>query len=108
MEKHYAVIRIRGIIGKSRRVNDTLRMIGLKRNHSMVILSQDKLPVIKSVANYVTWGEASGTMAKKFEKPTVLSCPRKGFKATKMIYPKGDLGYRGDKINELIERMLPQ
>ena len=31
-----------------------------------------------------------------------------GFKAIKMVYPKGDLGYRGDKINELIERMSKQ
>ncbi len=103
----YAVIRLRGIIGKSKRVNDTLRMIGLKKTHSIIIIDKDKLPIIKSksVANYVTWGEVSTANLKKFEKPATLNSPRKGFRATKMIYPKGDLGYRGDKINELIERM---
>lgn len=35
-----------------------------------------------------------------------LSPPLKGFKKTKMHYPKGALGYRKDKINELLERMM--
>jgi large subunit ribosomal protein L30 len=35
-----------------------------------------------------------------------LSPPRKGFKNTRIPYPKGDLGNRKDKINELLERMV--
>lgn len=35
-----------------------------------------------------------------------LTPPSKGFKSTKQHYPKGDLGYRGEKINELLERMV--
>lgn len=35
-----------------------------------------------------------------------LNSPRKGLKSKKKHYPKGDLGYRGKDINELIERML--
>lgn len=35
-----------------------------------------------------------------------LTPPSKGFKSIKENYPKGDLGYRGEKINELIERMV--
>lgn len=35
-----------------------------------------------------------------------LTPPAHGFKSTKLAYPKGDLGYRGDKINELIKRMI--
>lgn len=35
-----------------------------------------------------------------------LTPPSKGFKSTKEHYPKGDLGYRGSEINELIERMI--
>lgn len=35
-----------------------------------------------------------------------LTPPSKGFKSTKEHYPKGDLGYRGKEINELIERMI--
>lgn len=35
-----------------------------------------------------------------------LNPPSKGFRATKMAWPKGDLGDRGEAINELIERMM--
>jgi len=35
-----------------------------------------------------------------------LSPPSKGLKSVKRPYPKGDLGYRGEKINELLERMI--
>ena len=35
-----------------------------------------------------------------------LNPPRKGHGSIKIHYPKGALGYRGEKINELIERML--
>ena len=35
-----------------------------------------------------------------------LSPPSKGYESTKALYPKGSLGYRGEKINELIKRMI--
>ena len=35
-----------------------------------------------------------------------LSPPSKGYKSTKALYPKGSLGYRGERINELIKRMI--
>ena len=35
-----------------------------------------------------------------------LNPPRHGFKGTKLPFPKGDLGNRKDKINELLERMI--
>lgn len=35
-----------------------------------------------------------------------LSPPKGGFKFIKKPYPKGGLGYRGEKINELLEKML--
>lgn len=35
-----------------------------------------------------------------------LHPPRGGLKSIKKHFPKGDLGYRGDKINDLIKRML--
>ncbi len=35
-----------------------------------------------------------------------LSPPSKGFKSIKQHYPKGDLGYRKDKINDLLKRMI--
>lgn len=35
-----------------------------------------------------------------------LNPPSKGYKATKMAWPRGDLGDRGEKINDLLERMM--
>ena len=35
-----------------------------------------------------------------------LTSPSKGFKSTKSHYPEGDLGYRGNEINRLLERMI--
>lgn len=35
-----------------------------------------------------------------------LSPPSQGYKAIRKMYPKGALGYRGDKINDLIKKMV--
>ncbi|MCX6775474.1 MAG: 50S ribosomal protein L30 [Candidatus Micrarchaeota archaeon] len=35
-----------------------------------------------------------------------LHPPRKGYRHIKKPYPQGALGYRGDKINELLKRMV--
>lgn len=43
---------------------------------------------------------------KKLQKTFRLSPPSKGFKSTKSYYPKGDLGYQGNTINSLLERMI--
>jgi large subunit ribosomal protein L30 len=43
----------------------------------------------------------------KLKKVFRLSPPLKGYrKCIKLAYPKGSLGFRGEKINELLERML--
>lgn len=36
----------------------------------------------------------------------MLNPPRHGFKATKLPFPRGDLGNRKENINELLERMI--
>ncbi len=35
-----------------------------------------------------------------------LSPPSGGYKSVKLLYPKGDAGYRGEKINDLLKRMI--
>jgi large subunit ribosomal protein L30 len=35
-----------------------------------------------------------------------LTPPSGGFKSVREHWPRGDLGYRGKKINELLERMM--
>jgi large subunit ribosomal protein L30 len=50
-----------------------------------------------------------GKALKEFEnlKPVLrLRPPSKGFKSTRLPWPKGDLGYRGKEINELLRRMM--
>ncbi|OYT42361.1 MAG: 50S ribosomal protein L30 [Candidatus Aenigmarchaeota archaeon ex4484_224] len=42
----------------------------------------------------------------KLKKVFRLPPPSKGYKSIKLHYPKGDLGYRGKTINELLKRML--
>ena len=50
----------------------------------------------------------SGKSAKEIGlKPVFrLSPPSKGYRSTKVLFPKGSLGYRGEKINELLKRMI--
>ena len=106
-----AVIRIRGCVGLRRDVSDTMRMLGLKKNNTMAILPRTDsiLGMIKKVENFVTWGDLSKELEEKLKqngKIIQLSPPKKGFRAKKKRFPKGDLGYRGKEINDLIKRMM--
>ncbi|MCD6402882.1 MAG: 50S ribosomal protein L30 [Candidatus Aenigmarchaeota archaeon] len=82
------------------------RVIGNKK------LDEETLKKITGFKSFEEFADAllSGKVKlKDFEelKPVFrLSPPKKGLKSKKFHYPKGDLGYRGDAINELIERML--
>ena len=151
----YAVIRLRGSIGVPRKIEDTLRMLRLKRvNHCVLLPETDSFKGMLQVAkDYITWGEINKetlvellkvklrtkenkrvdekvlkeitgyenfksfaedlikgkVKIKNFEELNSvfrLHPPRKGFKSIKTHWPKGDLGYRGDAINELIKRMI--
>ena len=101
----YAVIRIRGRLEKAKKATDTMNMLCLRKLYSFKILAEDKLGMIKKVRDYVTWGEIDNDTA-ELVNGKKLCPPLKGFKAIKMHYPKGDLGYRGDKINELLRKMV--
>jgi large subunit ribosomal protein L30 len=43
---------------------------------------------------------------KDFKHVFRMAAPRKGYNGVKNAFPKGALGYRGEKINELLERMM--
>ena len=149
MEK-LAVIKIRTDIGKNKAIKDGLKVFGLKKLYSCVLV--DNSPHNKGILNIinsvVTYGEIdSKTLAKlllkrgkvsnkkkidmneqdlnsfseafiKGEKkikdlgiknifnlhPPIKGFERKGKKAPFSL--KGALGYRGDKINELLNRMI--
>ncbi|MCX6706704.1 MAG: uL30 family ribosomal protein [Candidatus Woesearchaeota archaeon] len=121
-----AVVLIRGLIDLRYDMLTTLKMLRLHKKHSCVIVPKNavNLGMINKVKDFVAWGEIDGPTLKmliekraeksprdpKKTKPFFrLSPPRKGFgrRGLKGSFKQGGaLGYRGDKINDLITRML--
>ena len=107
-----AAIRVRGTVGVSKGIKDTMDMLGLKRPNSMALLPDSSAGMLRKAKDYLTWGELSEEIEKeiksrhKDKKVVFLKPPKKGFRSKKAAWPKGDLGYRGEKINELIKRMM--
>ena len=114
-----AVIRVRGLPGLPNEYKDTLQMLHLhKRNFCSVFDSRPEIVgMLKKVKDIVTWGEIDEETLKLLkEKREVegkkfyrLNPPIKGFgrKGIKVSFKNsGALGYRGDKINDLIKRMV--
>jgi len=116
-----AAIRLRGKFNVRKEIEDTLCLLGLKRKNTCVILEPTKqnLGMLRKAKDYITYGEISEDVLKKLlekkkpqkqtEKKIIfrLPNPKKGFKSIKKGFNQGgDLGYRGDKINELLERII--
>lgn len=111
-----AVVRIRGLVKIRRDFVDTLNMLNLnKKNHCAVLDSKPEvLGMIRKVKDFVAWGEISDDTIKLLEPRKKngfysLHPPRGGFarKGIKMPVNKGGaLGYQGDKINDLLKRMV--
>src|SRR3989344_7299275 len=128
-----AVVLVRGMEKVDKPVKETWMMLNLHRkNHCVVI---DDTPVYKGmllrVKDYVTWGsiddatfaelvqkrgqlsdgreKALEINGKKYKRYFALAPPLKGFgrKGIKTAFKVGGgLGYRGEKINDLVKRML--
>jgi large subunit ribosomal protein L30 len=123
-----AIVRIRGGIALAPGITRTLELLQLYRQNFCVVV--DGTPqmrgMINKVKDYVTWGEITDdTLKKLIEKRSEsyqdhegkkqvkkffrLHPPVKGFerKGIKQPFNKGGaLGYRKEKINQLIMRML--
>lgn len=119
-----AVILLRGLIGVSKEIKDTLSMLKLRKKYACTVY--DLTPTIhgmlKKVKDYVTWGfiddETQKLLVEKRGKKNdagevdnhfALQPPKGGFdqKGTKVPYTiGGSLGNRKDAINEFIKRML--
>lgn len=75
-------------------------------------LDEAKLKEITNFDNFEKFADAlmKGSVKlkdyKKIKPFFRLSPPKKGLKSIRLPYPKGDLGYRKEKINELLERMI--
>jgi len=117
-----AVIRIRGTGRITTSVVDTMKILGLSKTHSCALLENNPvtLGMLRKVKDYVTWGEIKpdvlkllkekrGNKADKESKLFKLAPPRGGSTKRGIIggfRQGGELGNRGEKINELIERMI--
>ncbi|MBS7631496.1 50S ribosomal protein L30 [Candidatus Bathyarchaeota archaeon] len=153
--KCFLVIRIRGGVDASTRVEDTLRMLRVDRNNTATLVDNrpEYLGMLRRAKDYITWGEPKPETIKQllqkrgetlgggriedaliklgfkdldeFAKAlhecridlSRLDCvkpffrlnpPTKGFKKSiKRSYSEGgELGYRGEAINELALKMI--
>ncbi len=114
--KKLAIILIRGLVDKRGDIRDTLKFLNLKRKNNCAVF--EDTPSIKGmitkVKDLVAWGELNeetlASLAPKLKDGIVrLQPPRGGFerKGTKVSFNNGGaLGYRGEKINDLIRRMI--
>lgn len=118
-EKKYAAILIRGLIGIRKDIKQTIFMLGLRKKHACVILPQTDsiLGMLRKAQGYLAFGEVSNETAellikkrsKKNSRCFALAPPRQGFerKGIKVPFTRGGaLGYRGEKINDLIKKMI--
>ncbi len=117
-----AIVRIAGEIGLSKRVDDTLFRLRLRKKYTCVVLKEvtpEQQGMIKKVRDFVAYGEIDeatykelvAKRGKKVEgelKPFFrLHPPRKGIDSKKHFgVAKGVLGNNKEAINDLIRRML--
>lgn len=108
-----AAIRIKGSVGARGEVEDTLRMLGMKKKFTLVLLQKSDtiIGMVKKAEHMMAWGEIDSELLKEIKEKygsekIRLKPPKKGLRSVKSRYPKGDLGYRGAAINELIKRMM--
>ncbi len=112
-----AVIRVRGLRGVRHDIEKTLSYLNLHRKNFCVVFEENSsnYGMLQKARNFITWGEINDDTYKKLvdakgrQKFYRLNSPRKGYgrKGTKIAFNKGGaLGRRGEKINDLIERML--
>jgi len=137
-----AVVLVRGTVGVSQSVKDTLSLLRLNKKNYCVVIDNNPVNIgmIKKVKDYITWGEIDNETykelvdkrgeefqaratdrkekysyksleisGKKYKPYFRLNPPRKGFgrKGIKIAFKVGGgLGYRAEKINDLVKRML--
>jgi large subunit ribosomal protein L30 len=119
-----AIILIRNTTRAPFAIRDTLAMLNIDRKFTLTMVSKNDtmMGMLDKVKDYVTFGEIDEETHKllvekrgqkdpagKIKKHFHLSPPRGGFerKGIKQGFENGGaLGYRGNKINALIKRML--
>ncbi len=111
-----AVVRVRGNVKVMQVFIDTMRMLNIDRKNYCAVMENTPsvMGMIQKVKDFITWGEVSDDILRLLEKKSrgkfyALQPPRGGYgrKGTKMPFVMGGaLGNRGDKINDLLKRMI--
>ncbi len=113
-----AIIRVRGQVRIRHDIVRAMEQLNLRKRHHATIVEESPsvLGQLKKVQSFVTWGPVSEETAKKLAVRArgegrwfALPPPRKGYgrKGIKLPFSKGgSLGDRGEKINELLLRMV--
>jgi large subunit ribosomal protein L30 len=114
-----AVLMVRGRIGLAKPILDTLDQLGIPKKHSLAVV--EDTPVVKGmlqkVKDFVTWGPVSEELIKQLQSKSKdekkIRCsmhpPRGGYerKGIKTSFQRGGaLGNRGEKMEDLVKRML--
>lgn len=122
-----AAIRLRGKVKTPEKTENTLHMLGLNKIHNCIVIPDEPSyrGMLQKAKDYITWGEIDEeTFNKLIEKRSntdkdpeeikkgkkeifKLHPPKGCFKGSKKqpIGKGGELGYRGKKINQLLDRM---
>ena len=83
------------------------RLVGDERLTDEHVKAHTRFPSIREFARAVFEGEVALGALPGLKKVFRLRPPRKGYRATKRPFKDyGDLGYRGERINELLGRMI--
>lgn len=111
-----AIVRVRGLVGVRKEIRRTLEVIGLDKRNSCVVLEDNpsNLGALERVKDFVTWGPVDDKVLAELKKRgegriAYLNSPSKGYGRHGIKVPfrhGGALGNRGEKINDLILRML--
>jgi large subunit ribosomal protein L30 len=116
------VIRIKGRVGLSYTINETLDRLRIRKKYSCVVLkgTPEEIGMIEKLRDCIAYGEIKDDVYKELVKQRGrkgndgklkpffrLHPPRKGIESKKHFgVGKGVLGNNGDKINDLLLRML--
>jgi len=109
-----AVIRLRGSIKMKNDIKDALKILNLKKINTMIMIDKNdsNIGMIRKVENFAAWGEINNDILNEIKnrygdsKVIGMKPPKGGLKSIKKKFPKGNLGYCGENINELIKKML--
>ena len=116
--KMLVVIRITGDVNINGDVRETLNRLRLRRKYGCVVFenapTKEQSGMIERVKDFVAFGNISSETLKKLKEKRGTETnpgffrlhPPRGGARTKVHFPKGILGNNGEKINNLIERML--